>query len=91
MKAHQKGTGMTEEEYDAELDELYGEIQIGCSSFRASEVLRTMDPVAYKCGKADFENGRGPVWVCAVCGDEFAYENNAELCCSDKKTEAVPD
>nr|DAY73700.1 MAG TPA: hypothetical protein [Caudoviricetes sp.] len=46
---------MTDEEYDAILDECYEDIDVCGSLFSASYALKNLDPVAYRCGKSDYE------------------------------------
>lgn len=42
-----------EEYYDDILDECYDEIEIGCCTFTASQILKNCDPIAYNCGISD--------------------------------------
>lgn len=42
--------------YDDLLDEDYDEYKLGYSTFSASMVLKKCDPVAYRCGKSDYES-----------------------------------
>ena len=42
-----------EDGYDDSLDEM-GDIEIGCLSYRPSEVLKRVDPIAYRCGYDDW-------------------------------------
>lgn len=46
----------SEERYDDLLDEIYPPITFGRMSYSPSEVLKAVDPVAYRCGMADFES-----------------------------------
>jgi hypothetical protein len=41
------------EYYDDMLNETYGEIDLGCS-YSASETLKAVDPIAYRCGFSDW-------------------------------------
>jgi hypothetical protein len=45
-----------EEYYDNFLDEIYGEIKVGSATYDASHILFRVDPVAYRCGRSDWEN-----------------------------------
>ena len=47
------GTEM-DEKYDEFLDEVHETVQIGSCAFSPSEVLRELDPIAYRCGFSDF-------------------------------------
>lgn len=40
--------------YDEMLDECYPEVVLGYSTFSASDVLKTMDPVAYRVGFSEY-------------------------------------
>lgn len=58
-------TGFSEREmeaaYSEQLDAVYGEVQICGYTYPASRALEFTDPVAYRCGFADY------------CGDEDTY------------------
>lgn len=43
-----------QDKYDDILDEVYGEFKIGSIVFLASEVLKELDPIAYRCGFVDY-------------------------------------
>lgn len=42
--------------YDEMLDEVYGEIEICGYSYCASIALYRVDPIAYRCGRSDWED-----------------------------------
>jgi hypothetical protein len=42
------------DDYDAYLNDCYGIVTIGYSEFYPSEVLKNCDPIAYRCGFADY-------------------------------------
>lgn len=42
--------------YDDLLNDGYNEYQLGYSTFSASMILKNCDPVAYRCGKSDYES-----------------------------------
>lgn len=46
----------SEEEYDEWLDSLYEPYEIGYIKFSASRILSELDPIAYNCGKSDYED-----------------------------------
>ena len=46
----------TEAEYDEFLDEIEGSVTVAGMEFYASDILKSCDPVAYRCGKVDFES-----------------------------------
>jgi hypothetical protein len=45
-----------EDFYDDLLNECYGEIVLGNLTFSPSEIIKTLDPVAYHQGLLDFED-----------------------------------
>ena len=69
----------TEEEYDQMLDEM-GDVVIGSLSYSASHVLKEVDPIAYRCGFADFQEYE-EAYECPVCGREHEDEDEAYECC----------
>ena len=46
----------TESEYDEFLDEVEGSVTVAGMEFYASDILKSCDPVAYRCGKIDYES-----------------------------------
>ena len=46
----------TESEYDDFLDEVEGSVTVAGMEFYASDILKSCDPVAYRCGKNDYES-----------------------------------
>jgi hypothetical protein len=47
---------MNTERYDEFLDEIYPEIKIGILTYSVSQVLKKVDPIAYREGLNDFED-----------------------------------
>lgn len=47
---------MQEEQYDELLNELYGTFKIGYCEYYASDILKELDPIAYRVGLADIES-----------------------------------
>ena len=45
----------TEAEYDEFLDEIEGSVTVAGMEFYASDILKSCDPIAYRCGKVDYE------------------------------------
>lgn len=70
--------------YDDLLDEDNEEYQIGYLTFSASDVLKNCDPVAYRCGKNDYESSLledaqyelENYGSYEINGDTFEEENN---------------
>ena len=46
----------TDDEYDEFLDEIEGSIGVAGMEFLPSDILKSCDPVAYRCAKNDFES-----------------------------------
>lgn len=47
---------VSDEQYDEFLDECYEEFKIGYLTFSPSQILSECDPIAYRCGKGDYED-----------------------------------
>jgi len=45
--------------YRDDLDELYGEIKLGKLTFSPSKVIEKLDPIAFRCGFADWTDSEG--------------------------------
>lgn len=45
----------TDDEYDEMLDEVYGDVEVCGMTYSSSRALKELDPVAYNCGKSDYE------------------------------------
>ena len=73
---------LTDEEYQLELDDLYGEVNVCGMTMRAGYVLREMDPTAFRCGKIDYTDSLEHEWECGECGEAFDNEEDAENCCA---------
>ena len=46
----------SEAEYDEFLNEVDGSVTVAGMEFYASDILKSCDPVAYRCGKNDYES-----------------------------------
>jgi hypothetical protein len=69
------------EEYDDFLDEVSGDVQIGILSYSASQVLKEVDPIAYRCGFSDWLDSMPRPWKCEECDETYETEEKAEECC----------
>lgn len=47
---------LTDREYGDVLDDEYGDVNVGGLTFSTSDVIENCDPVAWRCGKADYES-----------------------------------
>ena len=45
----------SESEYDEFLDEIEGSVTVAGMEFYASDILKSCDPTAYRCGKLEYE------------------------------------
>ena len=70
----------TDEEYEQELNEIYGDVKICGLEFPAGRALRLLDPTAFRCGLADKEI----MFKCDECGTEHEEESEAGECCNDE-------
>ena len=46
----------SDDEYDEMLDDVYGDVEICGMNYSSSQALKLLDPIAYRCGKGDFES-----------------------------------
>ena len=60
--------------YDAELDELYDEVNICGYTYDASYALKEIDPTAYRCGLADWRSEK----FSELCDDLLEQLENLE-------------
>jgi hypothetical protein len=70
--------------YNYMINKVYGEIQIGRSTYSASRVLEEIDPTAYRCGFAGWRDGIPEPWQCDCCGETYKDEEEAEECCQEE-------
>lgn len=47
---------VTEEQYDDHLNEIYPPVKLGNLVFDPARIIKELDPIAYRCGKADYED-----------------------------------
>lgn len=46
----------SDDEYDQFLDDVYGDVQVCSFEYSTSQALKLLDPIAYRCGKSDYES-----------------------------------
>ena len=46
----------SDDEFSDWIDSIYPEVTIGSLTFSPSEVMKELDPTAYRCGKSDYES-----------------------------------
>ncbi len=71
---------LTDEQYDESLDDAFGEVAIAGMKYSTSYALKNLDPTAYQCGKADYEDTLDHKFECVICGEVFDNEEDAEEC-----------
>ena len=75
VKTHDEAE-ISEDKYAEMLNDTLPEVTVGRMSWGAGDVLREMDPIAFRCGIADEQ-----MWQCTECGNEYDDESEAEECC----------
>ena len=76
---------LTDDEYEQQLNDAYGPVDICGMTFDAGRALRELDPIAFRCGLAD-EPQR---WRCLGCGKIYEEEDEAAECCYEEEDEAA--
>lgn len=46
----------SDDEFSDWIDSIYPEVNIGSLTFSPSDVMKELDPIAYRCGKSDYES-----------------------------------
>ena len=46
----------SDNEFSDWIDSIYPEVNIGSLTFSPSDVMKELDPIAYRCGKSDYES-----------------------------------
>ena len=67
---------LLKEIYDEMLDECSGSECSMCESYGRARILAEIDPVAYRCGMVDFQDGL-ETFDCAECKETFLLENDS--------------
>ena len=76
-----------EKEYDEFLDEVYGIVKVCEYEYNTSQILKEVDPTAYRCGFVDWLDSEEERWICSICYCESDNEEEAENCCSPENEE----
>ena len=69
---------MSDDDFAWELDMAWGEVEIMGYTYGQGTALRKLDPIAFRCAKADYGH-----WQCEHCGTLHTDEAEAELCCDE--------
>jgi uncharacterized protein YjaG (DUF416 family) len=83
MNAKEIEFEISDEAYRDLLDEIYGDVTICGMKFSSGRALQELDPIAFNCGKVDYESGEPSKWVCEACAEEFDSEHEANECCAN--------
>jgi hypothetical protein len=67
---------ITDQEYEDELNNVYGEVEICGMTFDSGRALHELDPIAFRCGQSDEMK-----WECSECGKVYDEEQDAADCC----------
>lgn len=76
----------TEDDYSDLLDSTYEEVTVGGMSWSASDVLRKMDPTAFRCGFNDYQETETK-YKCPHCFNEYDNYDEAKWCCQNEEDE----
>ncbi len=77
-------TEITEDEFEQELNDLYGEVEVCGIKFNSGTILKELDHIAFRCAMFDSES-RGEMWRCEGCGQDWFAEEEAEECCQENR------
>lgn len=70
-----------EDQYDELLDQ-DGPVRVAGLEFNPSQILKELDPTAYRCGFNDL-NETETKWECPICEELHDEESEALECCQD--------
>lgn len=89
MNAKEIEREITESEYEDVLDDIYGDITICGMKYPSGRALKELDPVAFRCGKVDYEDSLDHQWECGECGIVYDDEDDADKCCKPEYGEGT--
>jgi len=73
-----------DDDYRQMLDDCFDEANICGHNYTPSHALETIDPIAYRCGFADYQEYED-VYICPICGAEEEEEDDATYCCQEEE------
>lgn len=65
---------LSDSEYIDHLNEIYGDVEVCGYTYGAGDVLESQDPVAFRCGKGDYESE-----IQSELEDQLSREDNADI------------
>jgi len=71
----------SDDQFQDELNELYGTVTICGMTFDQGSALRELDPIAFRCALADEPIKYG----CGECNAEYEDQEEAEECCKEEE------
>lgn len=75
---------MTEDEFEEQLNDLYGKVIICGQEFSAGSAYRELDPTGFDTALDD-QGVTG--YDCGECGTAFYEEDDAQDCCEEEEEE----
>lgn len=72
---------LDDKEFIDALNDMYPDIDICGLTMCQGDILFKCDPIAFLCGKNDYENSDAVPWICSICDSEYDSEDEAEECC----------
>jgi hypothetical protein len=76
---------VTDEYWEEFLTDLYGEVNVCGMTYESGRLLKEIDPIAFQCGKSDYESGLDVRYACGECGDDYHDRYDAERCCAEEE------
>ena len=65
-----------EERYDSYLDDCFEVVKIGLLKYDPSDVLKNVDPIAYRCGLSDWLDSECENEVLGICDGRYYLEKD---------------
>jgi hypothetical protein len=87
MKAIRVEYEMSDDDYEEMLDDIYGEVSVCGYKYGSGQLLKEIDPTAFRCGKSDEESNHGDMWECSECNEQYEDETEANECCVEDTEE----
>lgn len=84
MEALEIEREISDAHYRDVLDDIYGDINVCGIKYSSGRALECLDPVAFRCGKHDYESELGSQWQCVKCDTVHSLENEANACCENR-------
>jgi len=75
-----KRTEKTDQEFEDELNDCFGEVDICGRLYYAGYALRQISPTTFRCMLAN----EPEVWQCEECEKTYDDEIDAEICCAEE-------